>query len=52
VMETTGKLGLARQAIQDARKEGFISAAELQRLRRQLNRHAHGGGVEKEHVTA
>jgi predicted transcriptional regulator of viral defense system len=40
--ETTGRLGLARQAIKDARKEGYISAAELQRLTRQLNRYAHG----------
>jgi predicted transcriptional regulator of viral defense system len=43
VMETTGRSGLARQAIKDARKEGFISAAELRRLTRQLNEHVHGG---------
>jgi predicted transcriptional regulator of viral defense system len=41
LMETTGRLGLARQAIKDARKEGYISAAELQRLRRAVSRHAH-----------
>jgi predicted transcriptional regulator of viral defense system len=41
VMETTGRLGLARQALKDARKEGYISAAELQRLNRQLSRYAH-----------
>jgi predicted transcriptional regulator of viral defense system len=52
VMETTGRLGLARQAIKDARKESFISAAELPRLTRQLNQHMRGGGVEKEHITA
>jgi len=39
VMEATGKVGWARQAIRDARKEGYISAAELSRLTRQLNRH-------------
>lgn len=42
VMETTGRLGLARQALKDARKEGYISAAELQRLSRQLTRFEHG----------
>jgi predicted transcriptional regulator of viral defense system len=51
MMETTGRLGLARQAIKDARKEGFISAAELQRLTRQLNQHAHGGS-QKAQATA
>jgi predicted transcriptional regulator of viral defense system len=51
VMETTGRLGLARQAIKDARKEGFISAAELQRLTRQLNQYAHGGS-QKAQATA
>jgi predicted transcriptional regulator of viral defense system len=39
VMETTGRSGLARQAIKDARKEGYISAAEFQRLTRQLSHH-------------
>jgi predicted transcriptional regulator of viral defense system len=39
VMETTGRLALVRQAIKDARKEGYISAAELQRLTRQLSQH-------------
>jgi hypothetical protein len=42
VMETTGRLGLARQAIKDARKEGYISAAESQRLTRQLTQYARG----------
>jgi predicted transcriptional regulator of viral defense system len=51
VMETTGRSGLARQAIKDARKEGFISAAELRRLTRQLNEHVHGG-AQKAQVTA
>lgn len=52
VMEATGKLGVARQAIKDAHKEGYISAAELNRLTRQLNQHAHGGRAPKEHATA
>jgi predicted transcriptional regulator of viral defense system len=43
VMDATGRLGLARQAMKDARKEGYISAAELNRLTRQLNQHAHSG---------
>jgi predicted transcriptional regulator of viral defense system len=51
VMETTGRSGLARQAIRNARKEGFISAAELRRLTRQLNQHVHGG-AQKAQVTA
>lgn len=52
VMDTTGRLGLARQAIKDARREGYISAAELSRLTRQLSRHARGARVAKEHATA
>ncbi len=55
VVDETGRLGLARQAIKDARKEGYISAAELNRLTRQLNQHAHGGAkvqAAKEHATA
>jgi len=43
VMDATGRLGLARQAMKDARKEGYISAAELNRLTRQLNQRAHSG---------
>ncbi len=52
VMDVTGRLGLARQAIKDARKEGYISAAELKRLTRQLNQHVHGGRDAKERATA
>jgi predicted transcriptional regulator of viral defense system len=43
VVNTTGRLGLARQAVKDARREGYISVAEEKRLTRQLNQHAHGG---------
>jgi predicted transcriptional regulator of viral defense system len=51
VVDATGRLGVARQAIKDARKEGYISAAELNRLTRQLDQYAHGGGAAKEHAT-
>jgi predicted transcriptional regulator of viral defense system len=54
VLNATGRLGLARQAIKDARKEGYISAAEVNRLTRQLNQYPRGAGrVEgaKEHST-
>lgn len=43
VVNATGRLGLARQAVKDARREGYISTAEANRLTRQLNQHAHGG---------
>lgn len=39
VMAATGRLGLARQAIKDARKEGYITSAELRQLTRQLSQH-------------
>lgn len=55
VVGETGRLGLARQAIKDARKEGYINTAEANRIRRQLNQHAHDGGrvqAATEHVTA
>ena len=53
VMEATGRLGLARQAIKDASKEGYISAGELNRLTRRLNQYAHGARIQaaKEHAT-
>jgi predicted transcriptional regulator of viral defense system len=55
VFQETGRLGLARQALKDARKEGFIGAAEANRLTRELNRYAHGGRraqTAKEHASA
>lgn len=55
VLHETGRSGLARQAIKDARKEGYISAASANRLTRQLNqRPQDGAGVQatKEHATA
>lgn len=42
VVNTTGRLGLARQAVKDARREGYVSVAEEKRLTRQLNLHARG----------
>jgi predicted transcriptional regulator of viral defense system len=41
VIDETGRFAVARQAIQDAHREGYISAAEGKRLTRQLNQHAH-----------
>jgi hypothetical protein len=40
--------------MKDARKEGYVSAAEANRITRQLKQHAHGGRVQAvtEHVTA
>jgi predicted transcriptional regulator of viral defense system len=55
VANETGRFGLARQAIKDARKEGYISAAEAKQLTRQLNEHHGGDGRTqgaKEHPTA
>lgn len=54
VVHATGRLGLARQAIKDARKEGYITAAEVNRLTRQLNQQAHRARIQeaKERGTA
>ena len=55
VVNTTGRLGLARQALKDARREGYISTAEQKRLTRQLNQYAHDGArvqTAKERATA
>ena len=40
VLTETGRSGLAHQAIKDARKEGYINAAEAKRLARQVSQHA------------
>lgn len=42
LLHAGGRLDLIGQAIIDARREGYISAAESQRLRRQLKRHVEG----------
>jgi predicted transcriptional regulator of viral defense system len=54
VVNATGRLGLARQAIRDAHKEGYITTAEVNRLHRQLNQQAHGAKMQavKESGTA
>jgi len=44
VLKETGRPGLARQAIKDARKEGYIDAVEAKRLARQLARYALASG--------
>ena len=46
VVNATGRLGLARQAIRDAHKEGYITTAEVNRLHRQLNQQAHGAKMQ------
>ena len=55
VLNATGRLGLARQAIKDARKEGYLSTAEVNRLTCQLNQYPRSDGRTqgtKEHATA
>jgi len=55
VLKETGRSGIARQAIKDARKEGYISAVEAKQLARQLARYALASGRvqgSKEQATA
>jgi predicted transcriptional regulator of viral defense system len=40
VLDETGRLGLVRQALRDARKEGYVNADEAARLRRKVDRYA------------
>jgi predicted transcriptional regulator of viral defense system len=40
MLTQTGRLELVRQAISDARREGYVSAAEANRLRRRVNQYA------------
>ncbi|MCU0228663.1 MAG: hypothetical protein MUF01_13595 [Bryobacterales bacterium] len=42
LLRSGGRLDLIRQAITDARREGYISAAETQRIRRAFKRHVDG----------
>jgi predicted transcriptional regulator of viral defense system len=47
VLTTTHRIDLARQAIADARREGYLNSEQAGRLRQAVNRHAHfpaGGG--------
>jgi predicted transcriptional regulator of viral defense system len=41
IVRETGKLALARQAIVDARREGYIGASEVKTLRRLVDRSEH-----------
>ena len=41
VVEETGRVGLARGALKDARRQGYISAGKASAITRRLNRYAH-----------
>lgn len=41
IAEETGRIGLARGALRDARKEGYITSNTARALTSMLNRHAH-----------
>src|SRR5271166_5610163 len=45
ILASTGQVGIVRQAISDARREGFIDSAEAQRLKRRINRYVHTAGA-------
>jgi predicted transcriptional regulator of viral defense system len=47
ILTDTGKVGLARQAIADARREGYIDEKKAKGLRRLVDRHVHG--LEEKH---
>jgi predicted transcriptional regulator of viral defense system len=42
LLHSGGRLDLISQAITDARREGYISASETQRIRRAFKRHVEG----------
>jgi predicted transcriptional regulator of viral defense system len=48
VLATTGQIRLVRQAISDARREGYVSGADAQRLNRRVNKLARGTGDQHE----
>jgi hypothetical protein len=50
LVEETGRVGLARGALKDARKQGYISADKALALTRRLNRHAHAKGTQEAKV--
>ncbi len=41
MLASTGQVGIVRQAISDARREGYIDSAEVQRLKRRINSYVH-----------
>ena len=50
LVEETGRVGLARRAVKDARKQGFISVDKALALTRRLNRYAHARGTQEAKV--
>jgi predicted transcriptional regulator of viral defense system len=47
IMEETGRVGLARGALRDARKEGYITSDKARALTLHLNRYAHASAGRK-----
>jgi predicted transcriptional regulator of viral defense system len=41
ILASTGQVGIVRQAVLDARREGYIDSAEAQRLKRRINKYVH-----------
>ena len=50
LLEETGRVGLARGALKDARKQGYISAEKASALTRRLNRYVHAKGAQEANV--
>jgi len=44
ILASSGRTDLVRQAIADARKEGYIAKSEAERLKRQVDQFAKGAG--------
>ena len=47
LVEETGRVGLARGALKDARKQGYISAEKASALTRRLNRYVGAKGYKR-----
>jgi len=50
LLEETGRVGLARGALKDARKQGYISAEKASALTRRLNRYVHAKAAQEANV--
>jgi hypothetical protein len=50
LLEETGRVGLARGALKDARKQGYISAEKASALTRRLNRYVQAKGTQEANV--
>jgi predicted transcriptional regulator of viral defense system len=50
LLEETGRVGLARGALKEARKQGYISAEKASALTRRLNRNVHAKGAQEANV--